>query len=99
METNFIEWIVGASGTAGVAALALWMLNETWKQRLADAGRYAETLDKHRIALVDVVQANIHANESVAAASRQQSEALAEVMERLCAIHDAVAPRSKKVTK
>jgi hypothetical protein len=97
MTAEFIQWMVGAGGTAGVAALALWMLNETWKQRLHEATSYAETLNGHRISLIDIVKANTQASESNAAASRQQTEAFHEVVEKLCQIHDVVAPRKKAV--
>jgi len=35
-ESNFIEWIVQQTGLAGVAILALYMLNAVWKKHCED---------------------------------------------------------------
>ena len=33
MDQQFIQWIVGQSGVAGVATLALWMLRQAYQDR------------------------------------------------------------------
>ncbi len=33
MDPQFIQWIVGQSGVAGVATLALWMLRQAYEDR------------------------------------------------------------------
>lgn len=36
METAIIQWIVQQAGLAGIAALALYMLNKVWEQRVEE---------------------------------------------------------------
>jgi hypothetical protein len=39
MEPDFIQWLVGQSGLAGLAALALWMMNRVWRERAEELQR------------------------------------------------------------
>lgn len=44
METTFLQWLVGQTGLAGLAGLALWMLKNSYEQRLADEQAHREEI-------------------------------------------------------
>jgi hypothetical protein len=47
MDPEFIKWIVGQAGTAGLAALAMWMLRQTYEDRIRAEKAHQE--DKERL--------------------------------------------------
>jgi len=72
METTFFEWIVGQAGLAGIAGFALYMLNQVWKQRLAEQcaqrererealERQAERERADKLLLIDALNRNTEA--------------------------------------
>ncbi len=91
MTPDFMQWILGQAGVAGVAALALWMLNETWKARLEDQKQFADVLDDHRNKLMAIVEQNAKAMTENAVTNRELITAIRE-------LQDAVQPK-RRTTK
>lgn len=56
MEEPFIKWIVGQVGLAGVAAMAFWMLRQSYEERMAEKSRYREDVQRELAARLDEVR-------------------------------------------
>ena len=76
MEQTFIEWLVGQAGLAGIAGLALWMLNAVWKQRLAEMQVHIERERSDKLRLADVLAKNTDAIATMTETMRQVCERL-----------------------
>jgi len=76
VEQPLIEYIVGQAGMAGVAVLALWMLNAVWKMRVEDEQdrREQETRDRKRMEVI--VEENTKAITSMTETMRRVCEFL-----------------------
>jgi aryl-alcohol dehydrogenase-like predicted oxidoreductase len=61
VENTVIETVIGQGGVAGVAMLALWLLNRTWADALHREARNAEQIRQDRQALNEVLTQNVHA--------------------------------------
>lgn len=46
MEQSLLQWILGQTGLAGIAALALWMLKQVYEERLAERERFDAELQR-----------------------------------------------------
>lgn len=61
METTLFQSIVTQGGVAGVAMLALWMLNRVWGDALSREASNADRLRQDRDRLADLMERNITA--------------------------------------
>lgn len=66
---QIITLALDKGGVVGVALLALWLLNESWKLRTADVKHYAEQYRGDAILMREVLKEN--------------TEAITKLMERL----------------
>lgn len=61
MESEFVQWLVGQTGVAGVAGLALVMLRQAYEDRDRRSKEAIEREKQISDTLVDVVQAHTRA--------------------------------------
>lgn len=88
MSPDIIQWIVGQVGTAGIAALALVMLNRSWETQLANQKTTQEELIEQRKTLMEVVKANTVAMTDL---SRVSQESIASSRELCQEVRGAMA--------
>lgn len=68
MDAGFIEWIIGQSGTAAVAALSLWMLNRSYQDSLRRERENSESHREDKRQLIEALQSNAKALTALEAA-------------------------------
>jgi len=61
METQFIEWIVGQAGIAGIAALALYTLNRTYQAAMRREQMYSQNTREDKMRMIQVLEENARA--------------------------------------
>ena len=58
MNSEFIQWLVSQTGITGLAAFALWMLNRSWAERLAEMRRHGDEEKAQRGELMEAINRN-----------------------------------------
>ena len=61
MESTFVEWLVGQAGVAGIAGLALFLLNRTYQDALRRESDHASTTRDDKLKLISVLEENARA--------------------------------------
>ena len=83
MSPDIIQWIVGQVGTAGIAALALVMLNRSWETQLANQKTAQEELIEQRKTLMEMGKAMVVAMNEQAGATRESTIASRELCQEV----------------
>lgn len=79
MNQDMIQWIVGQVGTAGIAALALVMLNRSWETQLANQKTTQEELTEQRKTLMELGKAAVVAMNDMSNVARDSIAASHEL--------------------
>lgn len=58
MEASFAQWVVGQGGIAGIACLALWLLNRTYQDALRRERENAETHRQDKERMIQALEKN-----------------------------------------
>jgi hypothetical protein len=61
METQFIEWLIGQAGIAGIAALALYTLNRTYQDAMRREQMYSQDTREDKMRMIQVLEENARA--------------------------------------
>ena len=61
VETGFIEFLIGQTGTAAIAAIALWQLNRAYTDSLRREHENTQTQRDDKKALIGALQNNAKA--------------------------------------
>ena len=83
MSPDIIQWIVGQVGTAGIAALALVMLNRSWETQLANQKTAQEELIEQRKTLMEMGKAMVVAMNEQSSATRESTMASRELYQEV----------------
>ncbi len=83
MDQQFVQWLVGQSGVAGVATLALWMLRQAYEDR---DRAHREMIDREK----EVSDTMIQALQEHTAAVAKNTAALEELQRIVEALRDLV---------
>ena len=84
MDPVFLQWLVGQTGVAGVAALALWMLNTNSKKQIEDANARTTEERTDKLLLADQVRIDKKALEDVLNRNTEAMVLMTEVMRQVC---------------
>ncbi len=95
MTPDIIQWIMGQVGTAGIAALALFMLNRSWETQLAREKTTQEEMTEQRKTLAEVVKANTVAMGDLGNLSRESIASSREMIREMHTVLVSVK-RAKK---